>query len=169
MWEKYGEFNSAEELNKKAAELLTDGKTAEILELAKENGIDREDAEGFIDRYEFELATPMMAAEGKLKLESKELDLAGILSEWKDLLLSEATRDEKLCAAIRKKGKSLAACMAELIRYAFENKVAVSDKIVNITKVTVNGHEEKMRRPLYLGIPTQADAKRIMRKYYMEG
>lgn len=168
MWEKHGEFDSAEELNKKAAELLADRKTAEILELAAENGIDKEDAEGFIDKYEFELATPMMAAEGKLKIEAEKLKLAGILSEWRDILLTMAAEDEKLRAAIRKKGKSLAGCMAALIRFAFENKVEVSADIVKVTKVTHNGKEEAMRSPLYLGIPTQADAKKIMREYYMK-
>ena len=47
MFEKFGEFNSAEELNKKAAELKTAGELGKLKDLAIENGLDPEDAEDY--------------------------------------------------------------------------------------------------------------------------
>ena len=82
--------------------------------------------------------------------------------------LTEMCMDnENMQIAVRRKGKSLAECMAKLIRFAFENKVQVSDKIVNITKVTHNGKEEAMRKPLYLGIPNRAQVQEIVKEYYL--
>ena len=48
MFDKYGEFNSIEELNAKAADLKTEGKTKELEELAQENGFDQYVAELYL-------------------------------------------------------------------------------------------------------------------------
>ena len=82
MFEKFGEFDSAAELNRAAAAQLAEGDEEAILMLAEENGIDREDAEDYIDGCVPELATPLMAALGKLELEKKDLKIDGILDEW---------------------------------------------------------------------------------------
>lgn len=165
MWDEFGEFDSAEELNKEATRLLKEGDKTAVLRLAAENGIDKEDAEDFTQEFEEKLASSLMAAAGKLKVEAAELELGGILKDWMDLLLAEAGRDEKLCSGIRRKGKNLTGYIAELIRYSFENKVKVSDRIVKEIKLS-NG--QNMRSPLYMGIPAVADVKMIMREYYME-
>lgn len=62
MFEKFGEFDSAEEITGKAAELLSGGDTEAIYALAKENGIDVEEADDFIDGLTKELCGPLMAA-----------------------------------------------------------------------------------------------------------
>ena len=67
MWEKFGEFDSAEEINLAAAAQLAEGDKEAILLIAKENGIDEEDAQDYIDGMAPALCTPMMAAMGKLK------------------------------------------------------------------------------------------------------
>ena len=66
-----------------------------------------------------------------------------------------------------KKDKELKHCMAALIKFSFENKVQVSDEIVDVTKIMHNGQEEQMRKPLYLGVPDNAQAKKIIREYYL--
>lgn len=167
MFDKFGEFDSAEELNNAAAAKLAAGDTEAVTALALENGIDREDAEDYIGGTVPELATPKMAAIGKLEKEAADTGIKGILSDWKNTLLMECRENEGFARAVRKKGKTLAEFMSILIAFSFENKVQVSDKIVNITKVTVNGKKEAMRKPLYLGVPTQAEVKRMARKYYM--
>ena len=42
MFDKFGEFDSAEELNAKAAELKAAGEEKRLVELALENGLDKE-------------------------------------------------------------------------------------------------------------------------------
>ena len=49
MFDKFGEFDSSEEINKAAAGLLREGDRESIVILAKENGIDKADAEDYID------------------------------------------------------------------------------------------------------------------------
>ena len=167
MFEKFGEFDSCEELNRAAAAQLAEGDEEAILMLAEENGIDREDAEDYIDGCVPELATPLMAALGKLGLEKKALDIDGILDDWFSCAVELWRTEEDMAAAVRRKGKCLQDCMAALLRYAFENKKQVSDKIIKATKVTHNGKEEAMRGPVYLGVPNQAETRRIVREYYL--
>lgn len=167
MFNKFGEFDSVEELNNAAAAKLAAGDTEAVIALALENGIDKEDAEDYIDGCLPELATPLMAAAGKLALEAKELQIAGILSDWENIILQNCMEDEAFCRLVRKKGKSMKACMAKLIQFAFENKVQISKDIVKVTKVMHNGKEEPMRSPLYMGVPNNAQAREIIRKYYL--
>lgn len=167
MFDKFGEFDSAEELNRAAAAQFKEGDEKAIYDIAKENGIDMEDAEDYMDGVIAELVTVRSAAIGKLKVESEDLELKGIVSDWKDALVEECMASEELCVAVRKKDKSLKSCLAKLIRFAFENKVQISDKIVSVTKVTNHGKEEALRGPLYLGIPSKADTKNLIREYYL--
>lgn len=167
MFDKFGEFDSAEELNRAAAAQFKEGDEKAIYDIAKENGIDMEDAEDYMDGVIEELVTVRSAAIGKLKVESEDLELKGIVSDWKDALVEECMESEDLCVAVRKKDKSLKCCLAKLIRFAFENKVQVSNKIVSETKVTNHGKEEALRGPLYLGIPSKADTKNLIREYYL--
>lgn len=167
MFEKFGEFDSAAELNRAAARQKEQGNNKALIALAEENGIDREDAEDYIDGCVDQLATPLMAAAGKLKAEAEDLEIGGILEDWKEEIVNMCTDDEELRAAVRKKDRNMRDCMAHLIRFAFENKVQVSDTIVKATKVTHNGKEEPLRGPLYLGIPNRAQVRKIVKEYYL--
>ena len=167
MFDRFGEFDSAEELNKKADELKALGDTEGVYVLAAENGIDKEDAKDYLNGDASELATPMMAAAGKLKVESEHLGIGGILKDWKDSVMVSCVEDAQMRAAVRKKGKNLKGCIAELIKYSFENKVKVSDQIVDEVKVMHNGKTVPMRKPLYLGVPDRTQTKRLIEKYYM--
>jgi len=72
MFDKFGEFDSVEELNKAAEGFVKEGDFDSLYALAKENGIDREDAQAYIDDETEELATLSMAAQGRLDIEEKE-------------------------------------------------------------------------------------------------
>lgn len=167
MFDKFGEFDSAEEMNRAAAAQREEGDEESLIMLALENGIDKEDAEDYIDYCTDEFVTPLMAAVGKLKVEGDDLDLRGIVADWKELIVKECTENERIAIAVRRKQKSMAECMAALIRFSFENKVQVSNKIVDITKVTHNGKTEPMRKPLFLGIPSKQQVKKIISDYYL--
>ena len=146
MFEKFGELNSAEELNRKAEELK--GDIYKLKQFAAENGLEEEDVNDYVDGVITELATPLTAAMGKIKAEKEELELA-------------------MAAAVREKGKSLAVFMSRLFAKAFQGKVRVSDKIVSITTIEHDGKQEQMRGPVYLGIPSRAEVKKMMREYYL--
>jgi hypothetical protein len=166
MFDKFGEFDSVEELNRAAAAQKAEGDEEALKALAVENGLDPEDAEDYMDDVTDILATPLQAAIGKLQVEAKDLKIEGVLVDWKDSIVELCMEDETMQAAVRKKGKYLKDCLAALLRYSFEHKVQVSDAVVKATKVTHNGREEPMRRPLYLGIPNRKEVKQICRKYY---
>lgn len=167
MFEKYGEFDSAEEMNAKAVELLTAGDHKALRELAKENGIREDDAEDYIDGYADTLANDLMAAEGKLEIEAKDLELKGILLDWKDAVLDRCVMDDRICKAVRKKGKSLKGCLALFIGYSFDKKEPVSKKILSETWVKHNGKKEKFKGDLYLGFPGRAEMKKLIEDYYL--
>lgn len=166
MFDRFGEFDSAEEINQKAEELLEAADTDGIRTLAAENGIDAEDAEAYITGKESCLATTIMAAQGKLKVEAADLKLEGKQADWKDMILEMCLNDSQICAAVRKKGKNLCACISAMISDSFATKTRVSDKIVKVTKVNHNGKMEPLRGPLYLDGLTNARVKQIIRDYY---
>lgn len=166
MFDRFGEFNSAEEINTLASDLKDKGDNDSIYALSEENGIDRDIAEMFIGGELPYLCDGMTAAIGKLDIEAKDLKTEGILADWVDHIKTMCMQDADIAGNVRKKGKKLKECMAALIRFSFENKVQVSTQIVSITKVTHNGKEEQMRAPLYMGIPNKMQVKKIAGEYY---
>lgn len=157
MFEK---FDTVEELNRAAADKLKTGNIEEIMKLAMENGLEKEDAEDYINGVVNELATPLLAAVGKLNMESRELGLKGIVNDWKEYVTELCTEDEKMCAGVMKKNKSLNECMARLLRFAFDNKAKLNDRIVTAAN---------LKPPIYLGIPNRSEARNIIKEYYTEG
>ena len=72
MFDKFGEFDSVEEINKAAAGFKTEGDIKSLYELAEENGIDKEDVQDYIDG-DGEFATAALAASGRIDIEEKSL------------------------------------------------------------------------------------------------
>ena len=107
LFERFGEFDSVEELNMTAEGLKEEGDLESLKVLAVENGLDAADAEDYADGIVMELASDLMAAAGKIAVESKELGIDGIMSDWKDTVIEECAEDKAFCAAVRKKGKYL--------------------------------------------------------------
>ena len=87
MSEKFGEFNSAEELNRKAEELK--GDIYKLKQFAAENGLEEDDVNDYVDGVITELATPLTAAMGKIKAEKEELELHGVLEDWYEAVADE--------------------------------------------------------------------------------
>ena len=72
MFDTFGEFDSVEELNKAAEGQRTEGDKESLLLLAEENGIEKEDAEDYLEGCMDKLATETMAAYGRLNIFEKE-------------------------------------------------------------------------------------------------
>lgn len=69
MWDKYGEMNSADEINEKACEMREVGQSAELKELAKENGLDEDMVDFFLEGEMDIICDDLGAAVGKLQVE----------------------------------------------------------------------------------------------------
>ena len=159
MFDKYGEFDSAEEINEAAKAQLEEGDLKAVMEIALENGIDKEDAEDFIDGVVPELVTPLMAALGKLEVEAKEVKLYEIMEDWFAYIKITCQENEIMAKAVRKKGKNLKGCIAELLKWSFKNQHPVEQEIVKAAGVNAGR--------CTLGIPGMGRAKKIIIQYYM--
>lgn len=158
MFDRFGEFDSAEELNKAAAGQKEEGDEKALYELAEENGIDKEDVEDYLDDMVPELVNPLLAAYGKLKVEAAELKVYEIMEDWVQYIKIRCSEDAAMAAAVRKKGKSLKGCIAELLKWSLENQYTVDGDILKAAGV--NGK-------CTLGIPGMGRAKQIISEYYL--
>ncbi len=164
MYDKFGEFDSVEELNRAAEAQKREGDKQALIILAAENGIDKEDAEDFYEECTEELATPLMAAVGKLNLEKNDLKLQHILSDWADEIIDMCMENEDLCKAVKKKGKDLAGYIALTAENGYVNRAIVDKRIVERTttiKKIIGAHE------FSIGIPDKKTRKELVTKYYL--
>ena len=159
MFEKYGEFDSAEEINKAAEEKLAKGDTEAVIGIAIENGIDKEDAEDFIDGAVGELATPLMAALGKIAVEEQDLKPYEIMEDWVSYIKMQCQDNPKMCLAVRRKGKSLKGCIAALLKWSLKNQYQVPQDILKECHISYK---------CTLGIPGMKRARDIIQEYYMK-
>lgn len=164
MFEKFGEFDSAEELNRSAAAQKEEGDLEALVALAAENGIDKEDAEDYMDDVIEELVTRKTAAMGKLDAEKKDLKLSGVLLDWVQELVTMIMESDDFARAVRKKGKSLAGYIALTAEKGYENRCVVDKRIVDKmdkVKKIVGSHE------FAIGIPDKKTRRELAAKYYM--
>ena len=123
MFEKFGEFDSWEEINKAAEGQKEEGDLEALKALALENGFEEADAEDYMDGVVPEFCTALLAAESKIRIEKKDLKPEGIMVDWIDYVIKLVSDDEKVCLAVRKKGKSLKGCIGQLLIFVHERKV----------------------------------------------
>ena len=161
MFDTFGEFDSAEEINKAAANQRINGDMEAIREIAAENGLDPEDAEDFINGDIDELCTPILAAFGKIKIESEELKPTEIVEDWVNYIKSRCTEDPAMAAAVRKKGKSIKGCIAALLKWSYTNMYEVDKDIIKLSGVTASN--------VKMGIPGMGRAYKIITEYYLGG
>lgn len=158
MFDKFGEFDSFEELNKAAEGLKGEGDIDSLNALAEENGLTKEDVTDYLDGIMPELCTVTTAAIGKLEVEKKDLKISEIVQDWYDYIISELMEDKGLAAAVRRKGKSLIGCIGALLKWSYSNKYEVDNRIIKASGISVSGVE--------MGIPGMATAKNLIRGYY---
>lgn len=163
MWEKFGEFDSVEELNRAAAAQKKEGDEEALIALAVENGLTRDDAEDYMDGCTPELATDLQAAVGKLRLESKDLKLSGVLLDWVNELQDMCINSVEFRAAVRRKGKELAGYIAMTAESGYKHRCVVDKRIVDRTKTVkkiVGGRE------FSIGIPDKKTRRELAVAYY---
>ena len=109
MFEKFGEFDSVEELNMAAEGFVKEGDIDSVYMLAEENGIDKEDADDYLDGITEELATLPMAAQGRLDIEEKDKTVKDAMEKMAMsvimLMLRGMCESEEMQRAVLKKGK----------------------------------------------------------------
>lgn len=177
MFDTYGEFDSFEEINARADELMNAGVRKGIVDLAKENGIPEEFAQAFIDGDIPYLCDAATAAVGKIEIERQETVLEGVLEDWISYIEAECQEDEELARAVRSKKKSLNGCIAELILASLLNQKQVDKAIMDIVEERVKeekidlkkqtGIEPRWLQYTKLGFPGMGAAKKLIRKYYL--
>lgn len=159
MFDKFGEFDSAKELNEAAAGQKEQGDLEALVALALENGIDKEDAEDYMNDLILELVSPLTAALGKIKVECEELKPKEIMEDWVEYIKMQCLEKPEVAIKVRSKGKSLSGCIAKLLEWSFKNSYEIPDEISKAAGV--KGARVK------LGIPGMGRAKKIINDYYM--
>ena len=160
MFDKFGEFDSWEEINKAAEGQKAEGDIEALKELAKENGIGHYEVDLYIEGRIKTLCTPESAALGKIDIESKELKPQQIENDWIDYIQQLIVENDKFALAVRKKNKSLFECEGKLLNYAKEHMFKPHEKVLKAAGFTGN---------VKLGMPGWARERKIIKEYYLGG
>jgi len=159
MFDKFGEFDSYEEINKAAEGQKAEGDFEALKELAEENGIDPEDVADYIDGGITQLCTPLTAAMGKIEIECKELKPQEIEVDWVNYIKGRAFEDEKIALAIRRKDKNIFDCIGRIGKEAYKNSWKPHERVMKAAGLPSN---------CKLGMPGSARVKMIIKDYYLE-
>ena len=159
MFDKFGEMNSADEINELAENLLNEGDIDSLEVMAKENGIPMEYVLAYKEGEIPFICDDMTAALGKIDVEVAELKPKEIMEDWVEYLKAQCMENELLAFNVRKKGKSLKGCIAALLMWSFKNQQTVDKDIIKAAGVSAG--------KVTLGIPGMARAKQIITDYYM--
>ncbi len=95
----------------------------------------------------------------KLDTESEKYKLGGILEEWKDQIVDMASTDDAIRDGIE--SHSIAEVIGKALKYGFDNKIQIHDDIVKAA-----GMKPDKSRPIYIGVPTRAKIKKIIKEVY---
>ena len=82
MFERFGEFDSAEEINEAAVNLRKEGDLESVRILAAENGMDEDVAEAFLEGELLYLCDVMSAAIGKIDVEAADMKAKEIMADF---------------------------------------------------------------------------------------
>lgn len=157
MFDRFGEFDSAEEINEAAKGLVREGDIDSLKVLCRENGIDEDMMQAFLDGDIPFLTDNMSAALGKIEIESKELKPKELVEDWIEYIKAQCMEHEDIAIAVRKKGKNVKGCIVELLRWSFKNRYDVDPEIAKAA-----GINQKVQ----MGIPGMGTAKKLILDYY---
>ena len=119
MFEKFGEMSSYKEINELAENLFNEEDTDSLREMARENGIPDDYVEMYLAGDTPALCDALTAALGKIDVELAELKPKEIMEDWVEYLRGRCLEDEKVAIQVRKKGKTLRGCIAELPKWSY--------------------------------------------------
>ena len=159
MFDRFGDYDSAEGINATAVNLRRENDIEGLEALAKENGIDREVLGVFLSGEILYLCDEMTAAIGKIEVEAEAVKCAGIMEDWVEYIKAQCFERPEIARAVRRKGKSLAGCIAALLAWSFKHQIPVDKGIMKAAGVSAG--------KCTLGIPGMARAKQIITQYYL--
>lgn len=170
MEKKFGIFNTVEELNRAAAAQKAEGDLEALIGLATENGLEKEDAEDYMDSDDAEdtLCNETMAAIGKLKLEAEDLKLESQMKDWKDfvvqMLMEYPTQHREedgaaLANAVFNPDKKLLDVLAAGLKMASKNRVTIDRRITKAAGLPESAGQ--------IGMCGRDELKKIVLDYYM--
>lgn len=159
LYDKFGEFDSADEINASAEGLFNEGDYENIKVLAKENGIEKDFVDMYLSGDIPVLCDTTSAALGKLEVEASELKPVEIMEDWLDYIRVCCTEDDQMAQAVRRKGKSLKGCIGALLSWSFKARYKVDAEIVKEAKIGSARVE--------MGIPGMGTAKHLIKEYYL--
>ena len=164
LFEKFGEFDSVEELNMAAEGLKKEGDIESLKTLARENGIDPEDVEDYADgMIESLVLNPTACALAKIAVETEEkkelYQDQELINDWIGQIKQMAIDSEEFARAIRKKDKRLKECIAEILKWSFGNQVQLDSELLKAAGVNAGR--------VTMGVPGMRTAKELIRKYYL--
>lgn len=160
MFDKFGELGSAAEINELALNMRNEGDTDGIKALAAENGINEDMAMLFCEKEIDFVCDELSAAIGKIDVECKDLKPKELVADWVEYIKGACLEWDEMAIAVRKSGKRIKDCIAELLKWSFKNCYAVDSEICKAAGVSAT---------VKMGIPGMARAKQIIRDYYMGG
>ena len=170
MEKKFGIFNTVEELNRAAAAQKAEGDLEALIGLATENGLEKEDAEDYMDSDDAEdtLCNETMAAIGKLNMEEQDLHLESQMKDWKDFIVQMLTdypvdhADEDrdtLANAVFNPEKKLLDVLAAGLKLSSENRIEVDKRIIQAARLPESA--------AFIGMCGRDDLKKIIQDYYL--
>ena len=169
MEKKFGIFNTVEELNRAAAAQKAEGDLEALIGLATENGLEKEDAEDYMESDDPEdcLCNATMAAIGKLNMEEKDLQLKSQMKDWKDFIvqmltdypMDHAEDGDTLANAVFDPGKKLLDVLAAGLKLSSENRIKVDKRIIKAARLPESA--------AFIGMCGRDDLKKIILDYYL--
>ena len=166
LYAKFGEFDSAEEINRAALAQISQGDHEAVKAIAKENGIDEMDAQDFIDGIYPELCGPFTAAVGKLEVEAEALGLPMVMQLWADHIkgMLASDDDDLLKKGIRRKGKNMAELFGKLIVETSRTRKNTPSEIVAAARKL----DSSIPSTLPIGDISKKRFEEIVREYYID-
>ena len=166
LYAKFGEFDSAEEINRAALAQISQGDYEAVKAIAKENGIDEMDAQDFIDGVYPELCGPFTAAVGKLEVEAEALGLPMVMQLWADHIkgMLASDDDDSLKKGIRRKGKNMAELFGKLIVETSRTRKNTPTEIVDAARKI----DKSIPSTLPIGDISKKRFEEIVREYYID-
>lgn len=178
LFEKFGEFDSASEINRKAEELFASGDVDGLRTLACENGIPDDYIDMYIGMDTDQLCDDLTAAVGKIDMEMDEIQMAEILIDWADYIKAQCMEDELFCRQVRRRGKSLEDCIAKIAIWSLINAKPLPERILRAMEKAGKEHSDELKKAgierrwiqyTKTGAPGSARTRQIIREYYMGG
>ena len=158
MFDKFGEMDSADEINELAENLLNEGDIDSLEAMAKENGIPMEYVLAYKEGEIPFICDNMTAALGQIDVEVEKLKPKEIMEDWVEYLRGQCMENEEFSEHVRRKGKSLKGMIGALLKWSFANQQQIDKGIIKAAGV--DGAR------VTLGIPGMSRAKKIIKEYY---